>query len=58
MRTAKSPKKKGTRRVKGITEGSFEKYKGAIPVFGNKKEINAWLDELRGREVTSARKPG
>jgi hypothetical protein len=58
MRTANSLKKKGTRRRKGAADGSFEKYKGAIPVFANKKEINAWLDKLRGREEASERNLG
>jgi hypothetical protein len=58
MRTAKSLKKKATRRRKGAADGSFEKHKGAVPVFANKKEINAWLDKLRGGESSSERNPG
>ena len=32
----------------------FEKYRGVLGTFpGGKKEINAWIDDLRGEESTS-----
>jgi AbrB family looped-hinge helix DNA binding protein len=28
----------------------FEKYVGILPAFRSKREINAWINELRGRD--------
>ena len=34
----------------------FAKYKGALPVFSDVREINSWVDEMRSADATPVKK--
>jgi hypothetical protein len=36
--------------TKSTTENPFERYLGAAPAFSSRREINAWIRELRDEE--------